>query len=129
MTEEEITNYLEKVSNERTIIPLADYIQGLLDLYKEQEKEIYNIKQLTTYLDACIMTDEILDEFKLKKINDYNFILAGKQYFDKGYFKETFISKNKIREKIEKLEKEKNMYFEKQIIQGKIDLLKELLEE
>lgn len=39
------------------------------------------------------------------------------------------ISKDKIRDKIKQLEKEKNLYFEKQVMQGKIDLLKELLEE
>ena len=39
MNEEEILNYLEKVSKEKTIMPLDNYIQGLLDLYnKEKEK-------------------------------------------------------------------------------------------
>ena len=43
--------------------------------------------------------------------------------------KDKFISKDKIREIIEELEKEKEKYFEKQIIQGRINLLNELLEE
>ena len=34
-----------------------------------------------------------------------------------------------IRDKIEELEKEKNNYFEKQVIQGRIELLKDLLGE
>lgn len=40
-----------------------------------------------------------------------------------------YISKDKIREKIKELEELKEKYFEKQIIQGRIDLLNELLEE
>lgn len=111
-------------------------IECLIFYFKKQEKEIYNIKQLTTFLDACIMTDEILDEFKLKEINDYNFILAGKQYFDKGYFKENYIHKDKIKEKIEKLEKEKNKYKGEKglqfsrtgLLNSQIYVLKELLE-
>ena len=36
---EEIIKYLEKVAKEKSIIPLDNYIQGLLDLYnKEKEK-------------------------------------------------------------------------------------------
>ena len=35
----------------------------------------------------------------------------------------------KIKEKIEKLENQKDLYFEKQVIQGKIDLLNEITKE
>ena len=37
MSEEEILNYLEKVSKEKTIMPLDEYIQGLLDLYTKEK--------------------------------------------------------------------------------------------
>lgn len=45
------------------------------------------------------------------------------------YINKNYISKDKIRAKISELEVEKEKYFEKQVIQGRIDLLKELLEE
>lgn len=37
MSEEEILNYLEKVSKEKTIMPLDNYIHGLLDLYNKEK--------------------------------------------------------------------------------------------
>ena len=45
------------------------------------------------------------------------------------HFIENHISKDKIKQCIEKLEIEKKFYFEKQVIQGRIDLLQALLEE
>lgn len=40
-----------------------------------------------------------------------------------------YIPKSKIQEKIEELENQKSLYFEKQVIQGRIDLLHEILED
>ena len=49
--------------------------------------------------------------------------------FLSGIYQERNFWKSKLKKEIDKLENEKHLYFEKQIIQGKIDLLKEFMKE
>lgn len=109
MSEEEIIKMLKEYSATNPfqksmfyVSNLHEAIQGLLDLYnKEKEK------------------NKILD----------NMLLVNKEQYEFIKNKDNYISKDKIKQCIEKLEIEKKFYFEKQVIQGRIDLLQELLEE
>lgn len=87
MSEEEILNYLEKVSKEKTIMPLDNYIQGLLDLYNKEKLNSFNLseqlnkeKEKNKELENClqmakqIMTADISEDFdcmKLKEFKEY----------------------------------------------------------
>lgn len=105
MSEEEM-EILEELSKQNYFGDLpflfyADLIAKLIANYnKEKEK------------------NKLLIEGKFREVADKN-----------SYIKDNYISKDKIKQCIEKLEIEKKFYFEKQVIQGRIDLLQELLEE
>ena len=116
----------------------TEAMEELLKINNKQQKEIEeehkNWKELLhEYEVKCQEIEE------LKKIttlyNSYEvpaarkIVIADSEYFVKGFFKKNFIAKDKIKGKIKELEELKEKYFEKQIIQGRIDLLKELLEE
>jgi len=87
---------------------LNDYsnaIEIVLSLIEKQQQEIEDMREeLQMYVDI----EENFDTVYMKAVADF---------------------KGKIRAKIEELEELKEQYFEKQIIQGRIDLLKELLKE
>ena len=57
---------------------------------RKQSKEIEELKMITKEYDTFLGNEKI--------------IIADKSYFDNGYFKEKFISKDKIKAKIEELE-------------------------
>ena len=76
MSEEEILNYLEKVSKEKTIMPLDNYIQGLLDLYN---KEKLNSLSLSEQLNK--------EKEKNKKIEDKIKVKLEKLKGQKGQYR------------------------------------------
>lgn len=100
----------EYETREETEIVFEKAQKTILNLIDKQQEEIEELKR-----DYEIITDDM---------KNHNVV-----YTDMPEFEERYISKDKIRDKIEQLEKEKDLYFEKQIIQGKINLLKELLGE
>ena len=57
---------------------------------RKQSKEIEELKMITKEYDTFLGNEKI--------------IIADKSYFDNGYFKEKFISKDKIKAKIEEVE-------------------------
>lgn len=61
----------------------------IIDLIEKQSKEIEKLKMITKEYDSFLGNEKI--------------IIADKSYFVKGYFKEKFISKDKIKAKIEEL--------------------------
>lgn len=89
-------------------VMIENTIETILNLIEKQQKEINELKEIN----ADLVKTRIEDFKELNRIQQ-----------------EDFISKDKIEDKIKDLEKEKDLYFEKQIIQGKIDFLKDLLEE
>ena len=130
MTEEEkkaikyLKNEIERVNKEndfkkipRAIVCLPlfiDYGETLLNLIEKLKKENEELKNKVVKRDNEIIQ---LEES------------AEKEFITKQEVKENYISKDKIREKIKELEQQKDLFFEKTVIQGRIDLLHELLEE
>lgn len=89
-----------------------------------------NIKdEHTSRLWTFIMKGEImdLDDHELIATRVNNKAANWKEVEE--YIEKYYVKKDKIKNKIEKLENEKELYFAKQIIQGRIDLLQELLQE
>lgn len=89
-----------------------------------------NIKdEHTSRLWTFIMKGEImdLDDHELIATRVNNKAANWKEVEE--YIEKYYVKKDKIKDKIEKLENEKELYFAKQIIQGRIDLLQELLQE
>lgn len=78
MSEEEIIKYLEKVSKEKTIMPLDNYIQSLLELYnKEKENNRENIKAIEEWINgeriSPVIQQKYISKDKIKeKIEEYN---------------------------------------------------------
>ena len=101
-----------------------DLYEILLNGYNERVKEIEELEkekehwkdETASFLNKCFEKDKEIKELK-------------KENFDTVYIQAIENYKAKIRAKIKELEELKEKYFEKQIIQGRIDLLKELLEE
>lgn len=95
---------------------LADKINKIIKLQKENEElkeDNLGIREENIKLVNCHISYE--------RYTGLDFLLPDK-------FKYA-IPKDKIKEKIKELEQQKDLFFEKTIIQGRIDLLKELLEE
>lgn len=98
-------------------LPIS-YIEKIIDIVEKQQKEIEKLKQITSLYNSYEVADE-----------ERRIVIADSEYFVKGYFKENFISKDKIKAKIKELQ-EKPCYAES--VEGvleEIDILKELLEE
>ena len=112
MISEEIKkNVLEKLESIRVCgskAELWNFEAGtILRLINEEQREIDELKE---HIRKRIAYTQDLEKDLFENCENY------------------VVSKDKIRDKIKELEEEKNNYFEKQVIQGRIDLLKELLE-
>ena len=77
------------------IKPYDKSIGIILELIEKQSKEIEELKNITRSYDSFLGAEKI--------------VIADKKFFINGYFKENFVSKDKIKAKIEELEKEKNI--------------------
>lgn len=145
MNEEEKKAIESLRKNRGVSFALADIISNLID---KQEKEIEELKEKEQLVEDSISKDKIkkilgieenieeekilsllqtiVDECnRLEDIEDRKVQVEYQNVFNKGVKS----VEDKIRAKIKELEEVKEKYFEKQIIQGRIDLLKELLEE
>lgn len=81
----------------------------LVNLVEQLEKENKELKKITQMYDA-FGNDYIR--------NDVKMIIADREYFDSGIFKESFIPKSVIRDKIEETKQEdyfKKYYFDYQV--------------
>lgn len=99
---------------------LRKYIKIIVNLVEKQQEEIKDLKTITQEYEAY------------KCGNDDQIMIASKQWFDKGYFKEHYISKDKIKVKIKELEKIKEQITTNEgmlELSASIDILKELLGE
>lgn len=67
----------------------------VLNLIEKQQKEIEELKNITKSYDSFLGDEKI--------------VIADKKFFVNGYFQENFVRKDKIKAKIEELEKEKNI--------------------
>lgn len=85
----------------------------LIDIIEKQHKEIEELKTITRAYNSYICDDV-----------NFKFLIADARYFfyDGGYFVDRFISKDKIKEKIEELEQD-------MVLLETRNVLKELLEE
>lgn len=95
MTDEERVLKNIKYIIKQNYVDTEDDIIGILisasNLIKKQSKEIEELKMITKEYDAFLGNEKI--------------IIASKSYFDNGYFKEKFISKDKIKAKIQEYRK------------------------
>ena len=120
MLEKFITEH--KLFNIKSADNLENNIKILLNLIEKQQKEIEELKTITR-------------EYESYKCGEGNkIVIASKEYFINGFFEDFlngYISKDKIREKIELLELKKAFSdeFTEEFYLSQIDLLKELLEE
>ena len=91
--EKQAYNYLEKYIEWETLGErnLEGDIKTILDLVKKQQNKIEDLKTITR-------------EYEAYKLGEGNKIMiASKEWFNDGYFKENFISKDKIKAKIEEI--------------------------
>ena len=83
--------------NKSTVIdPLKYALENLITRYKQLEEENKELKHITQNYNAY-----------QQKSNNSNstIIIADKKWFRNGYFKENFIPKSKVKEKIEEINK------------------------
>lgn len=94
------------------------YLSILLNLVNKQQKENKELKQITLLYNSYEVPSE-----------ERKIVIADSEYFINGFFKEHFISKDKIRAKIKEYDKwiEKGEYTES--LEAQRYALKELLEE
>lgn len=68
-------------------------------------------------------------------LNDVKMIIADREYFNNGIFKENFIPKSKVKEKIEEYKQKETLYsinrqgYSLAMVQYQINALQELMEE
>ena len=96
---------------------------------KWAEKSIYGVTAYGSY--SHIFNDKEVQAIRNlivrnKELEEENIHWKGKYHLLSR--KIDVIPKSKVKEKIEELENQKPLYFEKQVIQGRIDLLQELLD-
>ena len=139
MSEETIKSIKEEIENETDAFHWFDDIlnnltrkqleavisthQCLLDLYnKEKEKNI----KLQKELEEIKVITNAYDSFYAN--TDNKIVLADKEYFDSGFFIKKYILKDKIKERISKINKTypKETMFSREFL---ITELQELLEE
>lgn len=100
-------------------------IDIILDLYNKQKEKIKELKLITNGYESYLG----------ENMSGCKIIIADSEYFLNGTFVEKYISKDKITEKIKKLERVKEEYLKRHQfidldrILYKIEVLKELLEE
>lgn len=153
---EEIINLCKEEldKNDLNISAVLDFIdlkslRNLLKKYKEQKERIKGLEQEKEVHAETICQLEKENE-TLKEItnqynafandyipNDMKMIIADREYFNNGIFKENFTPKFLIKEKIEELKQQykeelkgmkgQDRYFVKQMYQYKIQVLEELL--
>lgn len=102
-------------------IDILNALDYFLENNTKQQEEIKKLKKITNSYDSFIGN---------MPNKDTTIIIADKEYFDNGYFIEKYISKDKIREKIEEIEdslKENCIALHEFQRLAKIDVLKEIL--
>ena len=121
MSEEEKELREEIIIQQKEIEELKNILFVRGEIIDKQEKEIEELKRLTR-------------EYESYKCGEGNkIVIASKEYFIKGYFKDflnDYVSKDKIKEKIKDYKSYRNLeMFEKYNYREIINVLKELLEE
>jgi len=131
MSEEEIIKVLEdRLENSNQYVLYHSWvgtecfeaIQGLLDLYNKEKEKNKELEEFGEHI-------KIFREKNLSSEIDY--VIALKSNF-MGYLKTDYVSKDKIRETIKELEGQEIWYIQNKGLDelyGRIDMLKELLEE
>ena len=98
-------------------------IKHLIKRYKQLEEENKELKHITQNYNA----------YQQKSDNpNTTIIIADEKWFINGYFKENFIPKSKVKEKIEELKEDEEFYREHDRMyqfESKIKLLQKLLED
>ena len=97
-------------------------IENLLTRYKQLEEENTQLKTITQEYNSYLQDSNC----------DTKIIIADSEYFANGFFKENFIPKSKVKEKIEELKEDEEFYREHDRMyefESKIKLLQELLED
>lgn len=98
----EIEHQIEKRANQRNELAilnakqiefnkLVNTVNSYKGQFKNQQKEIEELKNITKSYDSFLGDEKI--------------VIADKKFFVNGYFQENFISKDKIKAKIKELEK------------------------
>ena len=127
MSEEEIIDKINYMINNwhRSVLEIkVEWIQGILDLYNKEKEKNKELKSMKYHI----------EKFREQNLsNEIDYVIALKSNF-MPYLKTDYISKNKIRKKIEELESiepaDDDYNFEMQNdIHSKINILQELLEE
>lgn len=117
---EELTKVRPEVLNEEAL-KLFNTIMAILDERDKLKKENKELKEITKQYDA--FTNDYME-------NDKPMIIADRRYFACGIFKENFIPKSKIKEKIEEQYKLFNTpNRQKEYSQEVVDVLQELMED
>ena len=97
-------------------------IDNLVTRYKQLEEENTQLKTITQEYNSYLQDSNC----------DTKIIIADSEYFANGFFKENFIPKSKVKEKIEELKEDEEFYREHDRMyefESKIKLLQELLED
>ena len=132
MSEDEAINFLKNIVKQNgdldthTTVPFykkeAKAIETILDLYqkeKEKNKELEDITRAYNGMKGIMPEGNPI-------------VIADKEYFDSGRFVERYISKDKIRAKIEEVKRKREEEWETagiSMLGSAIDVLNELLEE
>ena len=128
MSKEELLEYLEEIWQQLDNIALDQIkiaiaeLQYFKDQYKQLEKENEKLKTITQEYNSYLQDSNC----------DTKIIIADSEYFANGFFKENFIPKSKVKEKIEELKEDEEFYREHDRMyefESKIKLLQELLED
>ena len=94
MTEKEIIKQIKNDMNVGEFYDKTeDAIKGLLDLYNKQKEEIEELKTITNSYNS----------YNVDNMNGHNIIIADSEYFANGTFVEKYISKDKIRNLLPKI--------------------------
>ena len=96
----------------------SETLKSSLKIIEIQQKEIEDLKEITQNYNAI----------GGETFGDDRIIVCSMKYFDDGYFKKNYITKDKIREKIGEI-KAKTIGASTGIYATQIDILEELLEE
>ena len=97
-------------------------LRNLLTRYKQLEEENTQLKTITQEYNSYLQDSNC----------DTKIIIADSEYFANGFFKENFIPKSKVKEKIEELKEDEEFYREHDRMyefESKIKLLQKLLED
>jgi len=139
----EIREFANLSSNLNTKINQLNAIDIILNLIEKQQKEIEHQKEKreNQKKELAILNEKQKEFNKLvNTVNSYKGQFKRQQKeieklkkYEEGYKLLTYslnnyISNDKIKAKIEELEREKEKYFEKQVIQHEIEVLQSLLE-